>query len=72
MSAYQMPRRAIHAGHPPDIFESRPRQLEQRRMSERRPIPPMQYAPPEDGHHNHGAVDVKEALTIPAAAGLSL
>jgi hypothetical protein len=33
-------------------------------MSERRSIPLMQYTPPEDGHANHGAVDVKEALTI--------
>jgi hypothetical protein len=35
-------------------------------MSERRSIPPMQYAPPKDGHENHGAAVVKEALTIPA------
>jgi hypothetical protein len=25
-------------------------------MSECRSIPPMQYAPPEDGHQNHGAI----------------
>jgi hypothetical protein len=29
-------------------------QLERRRMSERRPIPPMQYVSTEDGHANHG------------------
>ena len=29
-------------------------------MSERRSIPPMQYAPSEDGHANHGRVGVKK------------
>jgi hypothetical protein len=37
-------------------------------MSERRSIPPMQYASTEDGHVNHSAAAVKEALTIPAGA----
>jgi hypothetical protein len=36
------------------VFDRAGGQLERRRMSERRSIPPMQYAPPEDGHANHG------------------
>ena len=36
------------------VFDRAGSQLERRRMSERRSIPPMQYAPPEDGHANHG------------------
>lgn len=62
---YQMPRRA-HPRNTDQCGDGGGSQLERRRMSERRSIPPMQYAPPEDGHVNHGAVGVKEALTIPA------